>query len=276
MNKRGLKTKDYLVNEILLLKKGDNRLTAKDIREKLVELHPNSKSIPKERAIYKILERNKDKTISSELDNRWSVGSCLKYDISLDIVLSVHRQILPYDRFLTIRRARWYSTLYPILFPLLESTYPGQLEENRLRLFQITSYYSRAEQIAEIDGNDSPDTSDLDNTFLINHEFTLLASLNAWDSLYSQTPKKPTKVDDAKPIEQILSDELTAREVKLLDKFIELFASNNFDKAAELASKNNIVPLAERWLALSLRRDIKVNKYFSKRNSSKTRKEGEA
>jgi len=276
MNKRGLKTKEYLVNEILLLKKGDNRLTAKAIREKLVGLHPNSKSIPKERAIYKILERNKDKTISSELDNRWSAGSCLKYGISLEIVLSIHRLLLQSNRFLTIRRARWYSALHPILFPLLEATYPGQLEENQIRLFQISSYYSRAEQITEIDGDDTPDTSDMDNTFFINQDFSLEASLRIWGGLYSQTPEKPTKADDAKPIEQILGDELTAREVKLLDKFIELCASDNFEKAAALADKNKIVSLAERWLALSLRRDIKINKYFSKHSSQKMRKDDEA
>ena len=68
----------------------------------------------------------------SSLDNPWSLGSCLEKGISADVIVPIQRQCLHYGRFLTTRRARWYSVLHPVLFPLLERAYPEQEEENQI------------------------------------------------------------------------------------------------------------------------------------------------
>lgn len=269
INRRGPKTKENLVNEIILFKKGDNRLTARDIRDELLGLHPGSKSIPKERAIYKILERNKDKILPSDLDNPWSLGSCLKYDISVDAVLPIQRQLLPYGRFLTIRRARWYSKLHAVLSPLLEKAYPQQPSQNQIRLHQIASFYTRTEQIAEINGEAYPDTRALDNTFICNQDFSFKTSLRMWKGLYSQIPEKSSKVTDKKAsalkAEQILGEQMTESQARLLNKFTKLLcayeADDDLEKAITLVKANpDIQPLAERWMALSLRRDIRISR----------------
>ncbi len=267
---RGLKTKESLVNEIILLKKGNNRLTAGDIRGELLGCHPGSKSIPKERAIYKILERNKGKTIPSDLDTPWSLGSCLKYDISADAVIPIQRQLLPYEgRFLTIRRTRWYSILHPVIFPLLEKEYPEQLDENQWRLYQIASYYTRAEQIAEIRGEDYPDTQFLDNKFIFEQDFSFKTNYRLWNHMYKQIPEKPAKVTPLASglnAEQILAKQITADEARLLNEFINMQCDyeaddEDLEKAIILVEENpGIQPVAEKWMALNLRRDIRIIK----------------
>lgn len=267
-NKRGVKTKDHLVAEIILLKKGNNRLAARDIRDLLLGSHPGSKSIPKERAIYKILERNKDKTLPSDLDTPWSLGSCLKYDISVDVVAPIQRQLLTFGRFLTIRRARWYSKLHAVLFPLLEKAYPKQVNQNQIRLHQISSFYTRMEQIAEIDGEVYPDTRALDNTFIFDQDFSIRTILRMWKGLYRQIPKKLSKLTDDKAsalkAEQVLGGQITKSEARLLSKFIKLLCAYEDDdyleKAIIFVEENpDIQPSVEKWMALSLRRDIRIS-----------------
>lgn len=263
--KRGPKTKSHLVNEIIILKKGDNKLSAKDIRGQLLGLHPGSKSIPKERAIYKILERNKEKTLPNDLDNPWSLGSCLEYDISAGIVIPIQRQLLQYSRFLTIRRARWYSVLQPVLLPLIDEAYPEQESDNQWLLFQIASFYTRVEQITEINGEDYPDTQALDNAFIFNQGFSTETIIRMWESLYRQIPEKPSKVTAEKAsalkAEQVLAEEMTKDEGRLLNEFIELEAAGDLEKAITLQKANpDIQPFVKKWMALGLRRDIKIGK----------------
>ncbi|MCK4826696.1 hypothetical protein KA005_63755 [bacterium] len=268
-NIRGAKTKDYLVSQIILLKKGDNTLTAGGIRKKLIELHPGSKSVPKERAIYKIIERNKDKIQPSDLDNPWSLGSCRNNDISPDVIIPIQQQLLHYGRFLTIRRACWYSLLHPILFPLLEKAYPEQENQIQVELFQIASYYTRMEQLAEIKG-EPLDTRDLDETFIFNQDFSLKTSLRVWNSLYRHIPQRPSKVMREKAStltpENILGEEMSESEARLLNKFIKSLCAYDTDegdleKAISIAEKNpEIQPFVKKWMAFSLRRDIKISK----------------
>ncbi|MBA7714355.1 hypothetical protein ES703_123377 [subsurface metagenome] len=65
--------------------------------------------------------------------------------------------------------------------------------------------------------------------------------------------------------EEILAKEVGAGEGKLLNKFIGLVCDGDLEKAIALVEKRpGLQPLAEKWLALSLRRDIRI-----------TRKDGE-
>jgi len=200
------------------------------------------------------------------LDNPWSLGDCLKYDILVDVVIPIQQQLLPYGRFLTIRRARWYSKLHAVLSPLLEKAYPQQPSQNQLRLYQIASYYTRMEQIAEISGKAYLDTRALDNTFFYNQDFSFKTSRRMWEGLYRQIPEKPKVTEKASALkaEQILNKEMTENEARLLNKFIKLQCAyeadeGNLEKADIFVEENpDVQPLAEKWMALTLQRDIKI------------------
>ena len=201
------------------------------------------------------------------MDRPWTIGCCIKYDISPDVIVPHQQQLLTLNRFLTIRRARWYSKLHPVIFPLLEKAYPQQPSQNQLRLHQISSFYTRMEQIAEISGEDYPDTRVLDDMFIFNQDFSFRISLRIWQGLYRQVSERPYKLTDQKAstlkAEQILTKEITEGEAKLLNKFIKLLCAyktdeSNLGKALMLVEDNpNIQPLVEKWMALSLRRDIR-------------------
>jgi len=198
------------------------------------------------------------------LDEPWTIGCCLKYDISPSVVIPIQSHLLQYGRFLTIRRARWYSMLHTILSPLLEKAYPGQLDRALWRFYQIASYYTRIEQVAEINGEDYPNTQLLDNTFILDQDFSPETFSRISNNLYYQGPEKPTKLADqkasAQKAEQVLAGEMTKSEAKLLNEFIELDATD-LEKAITLQKANpDIQPFIDKWRALSLRRDIKISK----------------
>jgi len=211
-----------------------------------------------------VTKLSKAKESLPELDNTWSLGSCLEYDIALDVVMPLQRQLLPCGRFLTIRRARWYSKLYPALSPLLDKYYPGQVSQNQLRLMQIASFYTRAEQIAEINGKAYPDTRTLDNVFIFNQDVSFETTLRAWLEGYLGASEKPTPLVEDVSIERILG-KTTDAEIKLLNKFIGLLASYDAGEAdiekllAFTKDNPNMQPLIEKWLVLSLRRDIQIS-----------------
>ena len=201
-------------------------------------------------------------------DKPWSAGCCIKEDISLNVVMPYQHLLLTSGRFLTIRRARWYSKLYPELFPLLEKAYPQQPSRNQRQLHQIASFYTRMEQIAEISGEVYPDTRDLDNTFFFRQDFSFKTMRRMWCGLYRQVPEKLPKVTDGNAsklkAEQILGEKMTEDEAKLVSKIIKLLRSekvSDWEKADALVEENpDIQPLVEEWMVLGLRRDIKISK----------------
>jgi len=174
---RGPKTKKDIRTDILLLKKNDvdGKLSAKDIREKLLKIHPGSKYIPKERAIYNIIQKNREKVKVDPIDSPWSIGSCEKYNIPADIISS----LIEYEQVggpkLTNRQAKWFAKLKPVVFEMSAAKRPleGWLsgltqtaaphKDSRLDLLAIIAYqYAAHEQIAELEGDKHQDTSDLD------------------------------------------------------------------------------------------------------------------
>lgn len=180
---RGPNTKKDIKDDILLLKKNDveGKLSAKDIREKLLKIHPGSKYIPKERAIYNIIQKNKEKVIFDPIDSPWSIGSCEKYNIPADIIptLIEHEQV-GQPKF-TIRQARWFARLKPVVYEMsaakrpLEDCLSGLAQtglvripaphnDSRLALLAIITYqYAAQEQLSELEGEQYPDTSGLDS-----------------------------------------------------------------------------------------------------------------
>ena len=176
---RGPNTKEYIKDDILLLKKNDvdGKLSAKAIRERLKKMHPGSKYIPKERAIYNIIQKNKEKLEFNPIDSPWSIGSCEKYNIPADIIPTlIELEQLGKTKF-TIRQARWFARLKPVVFEMsaakrpLEDALSGvelmRAPENdsRLNLLAIiVAIYAGNEQLSELHGELYPDTSHLDST----------------------------------------------------------------------------------------------------------------
>jgi hypothetical protein len=186
---RGPKTKPDIITDILLLKKNDvdGKLSAKDIREKLLKIYKGSKKyIPKERAIYNIIKKNKDKVIISPLDSPWSIGCCEKYNIPADIIPTlIEYEQVGQPKF-TIRQARWFARLKPVVYemsaakrPLEDSLaglsivttegdkigVPAPHNDLRLALLAIIAYqYAAEEQVSELESEQYADTSDSDFT----------------------------------------------------------------------------------------------------------------
>jgi hypothetical protein len=179
--KRGPTTKKDIKDDILLLKKNDveGKLSAKGIREQLLKIHPGSKYIPKERAIYNIIQKNKEKVIFDPIDSPWCIGSCEKYNIPADIVPDlIEWEQVGQPKF-TNRHAKWFARLKPVVFEMsaakrplehclagLPTTgpmrFPAPHDDSRFYLLAIiAAQYAAREQIRELEGK-QPDTSDMD------------------------------------------------------------------------------------------------------------------
>jgi hypothetical protein len=182
---RGPTTKKYIKDEILVLKKndGDGKLSAKDIRKELLKTHPGSKYIPKERAIYNIIQKNRDKVIFEPLDAPWSIGSCEKYNIPADIiVLLVEYEQSGQPKF-TIRQARWFARLKPLVYEMSATKRPlenvlSRLQKNPAYLFDshlallaiVAREYSWLEELSQVGGVPYFDTSEIDFTIFTKGE----------------------------------------------------------------------------------------------------------
>lgn len=181
--KRGPKTKEKVVDEIIRLKRRNPGYTASDIKRGLEKDFKDRKVfIPKERAITSILKKNQDKITPSPQDQPWSIGICIKNDIpSSTIPLLIKIQAVHGDRkdLLTIRQALWIAKLYPVLRPLLEKEYSEDSKAQISNLLSIVNAYSIREEIAEIHEQQSPDTSDLDEIFFIKGDVTPEATSRA-------------------------------------------------------------------------------------------------
>lgn len=182
----------------------------------------------------------------TDRDTPWSVGA---YAPQGDIqpLISLQRQLTEQGRYLTIRRARWYSTLYPTLSPLFEKAYSGDTAQNELRMMQIASFYCRKEQIAEVN-SETPDTSDLDSTFLIGQDVSFETVLLEWINLF---------LPGAENLEDSTQARDTNENAELLSQFINLLKQSGVVQAIKFAKKHpEVQPEAEKWMVLSTRQDI--------------------
>ena len=144
--------------------------------------HINGDRLPGEGGVYQILRDNKNEIdtrrtkinyIPNELDSPWSVGSCLKYNISpamVPVLIEFQQvekepsEILPSGIELTIRECRWIAFLYQGVnaSEVLKNKWePKQLKGH---VSIMASMYAKREQIAEI-MHQPIDTSDLDEFF---------------------------------------------------------------------------------------------------------------
>jgi len=111
------------------------------------------------------------------LDSPWSIGSCEKYNIPADIISTlIEYEQVGQPKF-TIRQAKWFAKLKPVVFemsaakrPLEDwlsglAQIPAPHKDSRFALLAIIAYqYAGYEQISELEDEQHPDTSDLDFT----------------------------------------------------------------------------------------------------------------
>lgn len=190
-------------------------------------------------------------------DRPWSMGAFIPQG-DIEPVFSLQRQLLKHGRYLTTRRARWYSILYPILAPLMEQAYPNDTTQNELRTMQIASFYCRKEQMAEVNG-ELLDTFELDGIFLIGQNVGFEAVLREWVNLFLSGIEQ---LDDSVPVLDI------GENTESLSQFINLLMQSGVEQAIAFVRQHlETKPLAEEWLILSTRQDIM--------NLRKNNKEGE-
>jgi hypothetical protein len=159
---------------------GDKKASGKEIQNKVNEWLKNEKHSDREIALSTVQRElaehhKKEKSRGvSPLDNPWTIGACLGYDIApTDIPILVElKQILSKEsnpRTVTIRQARWFASLYPLGLIVADEDkkYRAQDLKQDLIIFEIASQYAIKEQIAELMGEDYPDTRELDEVLFI-------------------------------------------------------------------------------------------------------------
>lgn len=154
--------------------------------------------VPGEDAIIKRITKLKkevDAHPRSELDNPFTIGACLKYNIPLTpALIEVYRLTLADADEISIRHARWFSVFLPLLEPRVKDKRPNLKPLAQLGIVVIIAHnYARLEQIAEIKGHPL-DTSWMDNKHFIEEDF----SDGALTEGFFRTLYTPQKVDAIK------------------------------------------------------------------------------
>lgn len=179
--------------------------------------------------------KRKSGPVLSDLDKEWSLGTLREYPVLpdvLDCVTTLQRLFhaqRPRPKWLTIRRVQWVAVLHPVLWPLL-SEYPT-------RLAQIAAFYSRREQVAEVNNDPYPVTTDLDKVFLEDRDVSAATVTRVWVDTYGGRQVEPF-----------------GWETGLLLDFVKRLLEKGADKAIEFADAHSEVwPEAEAWMVFQVR-----------------------
>lgn len=216
---------------------------AKRLLERMIKQGGLNKDtvMPGDSALQKTIARvySKLKKAASEglpLDEPWSVGCCIKFDIPANIVpaiISLQKKRIKIQKPLTIREARWISTLSPALNPILQNNNnPDRTLGNEDILLQIACYYARAEQISELTGDSYPNTSNLDDLYLIKEDISFEALMDGFvnttslkkgrDESVTFLKHHPFTAEDMEPI----MGKLNQREIDLINEYFLTSASS--------------------------------------------------
>lgn len=255
-----VKTQRDVVAEIIRLARENPDRTPVDIRKELLRYRKEI-LVPKERAIYGILKKNADKLKTTPLDLPWSLGACDYIHIPSERISEIIEiaKLLPEGRFLTVRRAKWISRLSPLLSPVLEKHYHGEVLQNMVRLYQISSFYSREEQLAEIDGRAFANTTTLDRLFIIEGKVDTDSIVDMWFTTYlsPKTERVKEKTTTTPTPSRLVLGKVSLKQSKLLEQWVTWLIASERDSAKTFLKKHpDIELLALQWLAFSLRREI--------------------
>lgn len=139
------------------------------LRENLESQGLFQKNIPGDDAVIKRITKLKkevDAHPPSELDTPFTTWACLKYNIPLTpALLEAWAFYLDASESFTIRQARWFTLLYPVLEPILKAKCPREIPAHCVAV--IAQKYRNHELIAEVAGGHHSATSWLDKHYLI-------------------------------------------------------------------------------------------------------------
>lgn len=196
--------------------------------------------------------------VDDKLDGPWSVGSCPRYNISHEYIsdlIRLQKLMMKKSAYLTTRRARWLSFLYPVL----------RNKASDLGLLQISAFYSRKEQLAEINGLGSANTFELDKVFLTGDEPVAFGViLQEWIKVYfphiekNKQRNRETETKDKRPL---ILGTLTTEVNELLEQFQEILTSSKTNKEKQsdledfMKEHPELESKLEEWLVFSTRRD---------------------
>ncbi|MFC2060129.1 hypothetical protein ACFLTZ_03420 [Chloroflexota bacterium] len=200
--------KQFIVGEAIKYSNKPRLALAAEIRDKIEHLGEISPS--EETLIKMISDARSNKT--GPIDSPWTIGCCIKYDIPTEfipilldeqkrILASRNDVILPEDKeslrneimgglVLTIRQARWFVKLYPVVYELAKKQHPDnpRLQQGAVTVF--AKQYAHRERVAEILGKDNPDTSDIDNVLMQEDVSEEQLADSIWDYTFSDDTKK--------------------------------------------------------------------------------------
>jgi len=148
---------------------------------------------PTEETLMRMISEARNKQ-PSELDQPWSIGACAQYNIPPDIipVLIKIQQFRARSEFkilqqeLTIREARWFARLHPVVETLTRKQFPYDPEARLRFLSLIVSCYVQRERVSELMNEQYPDTSELDRIYFVNEDLSSNALFEAWWSTRSE------------------------------------------------------------------------------------------
>ena len=200
--------------------------------------------------------------LTRPVDKEWTLWALVSYPIgaeSINKVIEIHRVLKKYDKYLTIRRAKWIARLYPILFPILKSQYPNEKDsELDLILLQIASFYTRLEQISEnpadkekIVDREVIDSKDLDQVFIIDQNLTFEAVLREWIRTFLPHLEVDTLSINTENTEQFPLLEILSQSSLSVDQKVEMASSWLKEQKDQ---KIKFVVL--KWMAFSTRKDL--------------------
>ena len=172
--------REFIMTALLEPQHNGTKLTAerlyksrvKDLKDTKTPLPGKSAFIKEVTEVRKQLEQQ----TPSELENKWSIGSCIKYDIDSEMIpILVLLQAKQPTGEISIRVARWFSKLYPALENVFGDSLPAGMRSEEA-VYLTADIYARYERICEIDGVEV-DTTELD-------------VMTFFNPIFSQSPKK--------------------------------------------------------------------------------------
>ena len=153
------------------------------------------------------------------LDQPWTIGACLRYDIPANIIPTLleeqkrcdsenkkakkdrktEQEIIlgqlvattPFHRILTIRQARWYGKLHGVVSEVAKCKYPASPEEQKAFISRLIDQYAIKEWVSEFEERPYADTSDLDRAYFMGGSLDSLDGQAWWPR-----PKYPKQLKE--------------------------------------------------------------------------------
>jgi len=227
----------------------------------------NNMPAPGEAAVIKRitkLRKEVDQQPPSELDTPWTIGASIAYGIPPDMIPVLFEVITaPEDGIaLTIREARWLSTIYNVAKPLIEQEAPGQPLQQFGYLYMMANQYAQRERIAELKGKLPPDTSELDRLYFIDGDLDIIeGEFSTYLPEMHKEAQQALENFNPLPIESLESrlGKLTKEQVDLFNEWLyiihlgQVHPRRGKDAQEKLFKQHpDLIPLTQAWMKWSV------------------------